>query len=832
MKRLNLIGSWKRLGVQASLLTGLGLAFFGNTERPAMALDPVNCPSEGECTFLKPNILVILDYSSSLNEKFGDDVKTRWVAVKEAIDDLLQTDNEFFDKNANFALMRFGHDPSANPGSTIACDISDPKITDGQAIDAWWYDLQGDDKAFYSCAGDAVQATLAAMPPPCGGMVTGIGTWTKGALDRAKSLIAQSKADHPSDMDGRYYGILAMSDGKWTSQPGTMTLTPASEDPALTAGTLFNDDKVPTYFVYFGDQGDVAAKNASDKIAMAGGTGQAILAANPVELVTALTDVLTDIKNSVQVPQCAPGLPRFMVLLDASSSMLNVMGVFGKEGETGWDQARDALAGANSIFDIAVNNGKNDAEDLIHLGLAVFGHNTPAPGEQKILVDYGPCRRDNFNWALDPNSSCTAPGCTNPWGGPAITWTFKDGSVEDPPGFDDQTLSHMPKCAGAGFCSGSGTYTHLGLQRIKTNLNTYHLDASTNPNAQFPTNADTVYANILVTDGQYDLYSTDAQVQAELQAIYNSPGLNKKVITYVIGFGDGVDSPAAILQLKKMACWGSGGTFAGNLCDGGQYDYFDANTQEQLEAAFKQILENQGFDPCCKFNDCSAATPDNKCNPDEPDTCPENYICVIVDEVYDCVLDPDTCNGKQIDPGEQCDGAELGGATCQSLGYDGGTLACNNTCQFDLSGCTEPPVTKCDGMALEPGEQCDGADLGGASCMSQGFDGGTLLCTDTCMFDTSKCTNDPGETSETETIGETYTSSDATTGGGSGDTGSATETDSDTGTDSATDTGPPPEENGCSCAVEESAKGKARGLLGALFGLGLVGFMRRRRRAA
>jgi hypothetical protein len=38
---------------------------------------------------------------------------------------------------------------------------------------------------------------------------------------------------------------------------------------------------------------------------------------------------------------------------------------------------------------------------------------------------------------------------------------------------------------------------------------------------------------------------------------------------------------------------------------------------------------------------------------------------------------------------EQCDGPDLGGATCQSIGgFSGGTLACSSTCTFNTSGCT------------------------------------------------------------------------------------------------------------------------------------------------
>src|SRR5690606_3882127 len=53
------------------------------------------------------------------------------------------------------------------------------------------------------------------------------------------------------------------------------------------------------------------------------------------------------------MPDCAGGIPRVMVLLDASSSMLNINGssVAGGPWETGWDQVRDSLTGPLSIFE-------------------------------------------------------------------------------------------------------------------------------------------------------------------------------------------------------------------------------------------------------------------------------------------------------------------------------------------------------------------------------------------------------------------------------------------------------------------------------------------------
>jgi len=47
-----------------------------------------------------------------------------------------------------------------------------------------------------------------------------------------------------------------------------------------------------------------------------------------------------------------------------------------------------------------------------------------------------------------------------------------------------------------------------------------------------------------------------------------------------------------------------------------------------------------------------------------------------------------TCGNGIIEPPEECDGTNLGGATCTSLGFAAGPLACDAlTCQFDTSSC-------------------------------------------------------------------------------------------------------------------------------------------------
>lgn len=47
-----------------------------------------------------------------------------------------------------------------------------------------------------------------------------------------------------------------------------------------------------------------------------------------------------------------------------------------------------------------------------------------------------------------------------------------------------------------------------------------------------------------------------------------------------------------------------------------------------------------------------------------------------------------TCGNNAIEPGESCDGSNLGDNTCTSLKRGNGALGCTETCTFDFSGCT------------------------------------------------------------------------------------------------------------------------------------------------
>lgn len=130
------------------------------------------------------------------------------------------------------------------------------------------------------------------------------------------------------------------------------------------------------------------------------------------------------------------------------------------------------------------------------------------------------------------------------------------------------------------------------------------------------------------------------------------------------------------------------------------------------------------------------------------------------------------CGNGLRETGEACDGADLGGFSCESIGYQSGTLSCQASCLYDFSQCVANPM--CGNGIVEFGEECDtGAqnsdttpdacrttckrsycgdgvidlfedcedgNLGGYTCGELGYDGGTLKCDPTwCEFDDERC---------------------------------------------------------------------------------------------
>ncbi len=114
----------------------------------------------------------------------------------------------------------------------------------------------------------------------------------------------------------------------------------------------------------------------------------------------------------------------------------------------------------------------------------------------------------------------------------------------------------------------------------------------------------------------------------------------------------------------------------------------------------------------------------------------------------DCTFDLTVCTGGrcgdgiiQAGDGEDCDGENLAGLTCDGLQLGGGILRCLDTCRWDLTGCEL--AARCGDGVVQPiaGEECEGADLDGATCVTLGYSqgSGSLGCSAGCEFDESAC---------------------------------------------------------------------------------------------
>jgi len=112
-------------------------------------------------------------------------------------------------------------------------------------------------------------------------------------------------------------------------------------------------------------------------------------------------------------------------------------------------------------------------------------------------------------------------------------------------------------------------------------------------------------------------------------------------------------------------------------------------------------------------------------------------ICVAGEDPNNCPIDCfPVCGNDVVEGSEACDGADLRGETCVSLGFNDGVLLCSVFCSFDTSSCFSEV---CGNGVAEGSEQCDGADLRGNTCVSLGFPGGVLSCNESCSVDFSFC---------------------------------------------------------------------------------------------
>ncbi|MBU1070514.1 hypothetical protein KJ975_13185 [Myxococcota bacterium] len=228
---------------------------------------------------------------------------------------------------------------------------------------------------------------------------------------------------------------------------------------------------------------------------------------------------------------------------------------------------------------------------------------------------------------------------------------------------------------------------------------------------------------------------------------------------YVI---EGVLSCNADCSYDFSDCGGQCGNNVVETTDGEQCD------GSNLNGSSCQALNYSGGQLACNTTDCTFDTSacDSVCGNGVLDTgeqCDDdgnndddgcNSACVI-EAGWECTdtspsVCTSVCGGGEVTGGEDCDGENLDGQTCLTLGWYGGDLSCSDTCGFDLSSCEG--FGRCgDGVAQTDEEDCDNDDLAGNTCTGSGFTTGTIACGSDCRLDTSSCTlcgNDLIETGE------------------------------------------------------------------------------------
>ena len=109
----------------------------------------------------------------------------------------------------------------------------------------------------------------------------------------------------------------------------------------------------------------------------------------------------------------------------------------------------------------------------------------------------------------------------------------------------------------------------------------------------------------------------------------------------------------------------------------------------------------------CVFTSGSSKLCGVVCDGDNP-SCPVGLGCTWhpTSGAYFCSGDPpSSCGNSRLEPGEDCDGADLDNLGCKALGHTGGTLKCK-ACRFDTSACSGTSTCKLPSRRCTAGKDC------------------------------------------------------------------------------------------------------------------------------
>jgi hypothetical protein len=146
-------------------------------------------------------------------------------------------------------------------------------------------------------------------------------------------------------------------------------------------------------------------------------------------------------------------------------------------------------------------------------------------------------------------------------------------------------------------------------------------------------------------------------------------------------------------------------------------------------------------DPTLDSDDSSSSASSESSTTDDPSTTmpsttDSTETSIDPDSSSTTMVEPGVCGDGMLSPDEVCDGDMFGEKDCASIGFQSGTLLCNENCQaYSTENCYI-----CGNGAIEPAEQCDGPVDDDITCESEGFTEGEISCDlKTCQFDTSGC---------------------------------------------------------------------------------------------
>lgn len=91
------------------------------------------------------------------------------------------------------------------------------------------------------------------------------------------------------------------------------------------------------------------------------------------------------------------------------------------------------------------------------------------------------------------------------------------------------------------------------------------------------------------------------------------------------------------------------------------------------------------------------------------------------------VYSSNTCGDGVRQGNEECDGSDLGGASCNDAGCSSGSVTCTSSCTLDYSGCSSCAQCDFDGVC-ESGEDCNGCPSDCVSGNEVGASCGNGIC--------------------------------------------------------------------------------------------------------